>query len=202
MSLPESFGREAVSPHRPSAVRPDHQRAIRLGRRLGTVLAIAVATAALGACGADSNGFKPLHGATGGETYDQRLAKVEIGPVGGRVGQRIRNELVFQRSTGNEAIAPELRLDIILTESLLTTLVNSAGASSSQVYQLEARYQLVDLKTKKSVFDGRSVGRGNFDRFVSVYSNVRAREDAENRVAKSIAEEIRTRLVAHLSRQS
>jgi LPS-assembly lipoprotein len=109
---------------------------------------------------------------------------------------------VFQRSTGSDAISPELRLDIILTESLLTTLVNSAGASSSQVYQLEARYQLIDLKTKKSVLDGRSLGRGNFDRFSSIYSNVRGREDAENRVAKTIAEDIRTRLLAHLSRQS
>jgi LPS-assembly lipoprotein len=189
---------EVVGPYRPSASRPPRSHCV----RLVTAMAVAASAFALSACGGEAGGFKPLYGATGGETYDQRLAKVEIGPVGGRVGQRIRNELVFQRSTGNEAISPELRLDIILTESLLTTLVNSAGASSSQVYQLEARYQLVDLKTKKSVLDGRSLGRGNFDRFVSVYSNVRGREDAENRVAKSIAEDIRTRLLAHLSRQS
>jgi LPS-assembly lipoprotein len=197
MLLPEEVGR-----FRPSASRPARHPIQGFGRRLTVALAFGFSSLGLSACGADSGGFKPLYGATGGETYDQRLAKVEIAPVSGRVGQRIRNELVFQRSTGTEAISPELRLDIILTESLLTTLVNSVGASSSQVYQLEARYQLVDLKTKKSVLDGRSLGRGNFDRFVSVYSNVRGREDAENRVAKSIAEDIRTRLLAHLSRQS
>jgi LPS-assembly lipoprotein len=194
---------EAVGPYRPSASRPVRSQPVRShGLRRAAAMAVAASAILLSACGGEAGGFKPLYGATGGESYDQRLARVEIGPISGRVGQRIRNELVFQRSTGNQAISPELRLDIILTESLLTTLVNSAGASSSQVYQLEARYQLVDLKTKKSVLDGRSLGRGNFDRFVSVYSNVRGREDAENRVAKSIAEDIRTRLLAHLSRQS
>jgi LPS-assembly lipoprotein len=193
MSSPEASGASRSAPCKLAAARSASRRAV--------VAVVGVCMLSLGAC-ADSSGFKPLYGATGGETYDQKLAKVEIGPVTGRVGQRVRNELVFQRSTGDKAIAPELRLDIVLTESLLTTLVNSAGASSSQVYQLEARYQLVDIKTKKSVLDGRSLGRGSFDRFVSVYSNVRGREDAENRVAKSIAEDIRTRLLAHLSRQS
>ena len=205
MSSPDKVGPKAVGPYRPSPARPARHSAGEPGGGSGSWFVIACAlgfsTLALGAC-AESSGFKPLYGATGGETYDQRLAKVDIAPVSGRVGQRIRNELVFQRSTGSAATNPELRLDIILTESLLTTLVNSAGASSSQVYQLEARFQLVDLKTKKSVLDGRSLGRGSFDRFVSVYSNVRGREDAENRVAKSIGEDIRTRLLAHLSRQS
>ncbi len=201
MSSPDKVGPELVGLYRPSASGPVHQAVIGSGRRILTVAAIALTAFTLVAC-AEGSGFKPLYGATGGGSYDQRLAKVDIGPVSGRVGQRIRNELVFQRSTGTAAANPDYRLDIILTESLLTTLVNSSGASSSQVYQLEARYQLVDINTKKSVLDGRSLGRGSFDRFASVYSNVRGREDAENRVAKSIGDDIRTRLLAYLSGQS
>jgi LPS-assembly lipoprotein len=191
MSSPEAFGASCSAPCQP---------AHRTVRRFMAAVVLGISSLSLSAC-AESGGFKPLYGATGGETYDQRLAKVDIAPVPGRVGQRIRNELVFERSTGAQAISPELRLDIIITETLLTTLVNATGASSSQVYQLEARYQLIDLKTKKSVLDGRSLGRGSFDRFAAIYSNIRAREDAENRVAKSIADDIRTRLLAHLSRQ-
>ncbi len=175
--------------------------------RVGVSLASAIVTATLlSGCGSSAVGFQPLYGPTGnaGETrtYDQRLATVEIANIPGRVGQRLRNELVFERSTGAEAVSPERRLDIIITETLLTTLVNSTGASSSQVYQLEARYQLIDLKTKKKIFEGRSLGRGSFDRFDSIYSNIRARQDAENRVAKSVADEIRTRMLAFLSRPS
>ena len=127
---------------------------------------------------------------------------VEIANIPGRIGQRIRNELVFERSTGAQAATPERRLDVIITETVLTTLVNSTGASSSQVYQLEARYQLIDLQSKKKIFEGRSLGRGSFDRFDSIYSNIRARQDAENRVAKTVADEIRTRLLTFLSRPS
>ena len=163
-------------------------------------LALGLATVALTGCGANSGGFTPLYGPTGGQTYDQRLAAVDIANIPGRVGQRIRNELVFQRSTGNDAVEPQSRLDVIITETMLTTLVNATGASSSQVYQLEARFQLIDLKTKKKVFEGRSLGRGSFDRFDSIYSNIRARQDAEDRVAKSVADEIRTRLITYLSR--
>ena len=174
------------------------------GRRCALAATLCFSASALTACSAgDGNtGFRPLYGATGGQTYDQRLATVEIASIPGRVGQRIRNELIFERSTGNEAISPERRLDVVITETLLTTLVNSSGASSSQVYQLEARYQLIDLKTKKPVLEGRSLGRGSFDRFESIYSNIRGREDAENRVAKSVANDIRTRLLAYLSRPS
>jgi LPS-assembly lipoprotein len=169
-------------------------------RQLRGIMAACVVGVFLGACGGEGGGFTPLYGATGGKTYDQRLATVDISKIPGRVGQRIRNELVFDRSVGNSAITPDTRLDVVITETILTTLVNATGSSSSQVYQLEARYQLVDLKTKKSVLDGRSLGRGSFDRFESIYSNIRAREDAENRVAKSVADDIRTRLLAFLSR--
>ena len=172
------------------------------GVRCVVAVTLSASVAAFAGCSAGDGGFTPLYGATGGQTYDQRLATVDIASIPGRVGQRIRNELVFERSTGNQAIAPERRLDVVITETLLTTLVNATGSSSSQVYQLEARYQLVDLNTKKPVLEGRSLGRGSFDRFDSIYSNIRAREDAENRVAKSVADDIRTRLLAYLSRPS
>lgn len=187
------------SPEAPVVLRPQLRQRRELSR---VVLAVSLTALALSACGGEGGGFKPLYGATGGQTYDQRLAKVDIAPVPGRVGQRIRNELVFERSTGSAAIDPQYRLDIVITETLLTTLVNAAGASSSQVYQLEARYQLIDLKTKKSVYDGRSLGRGSFDRFASIYSNIRGRDDAENRVSKTIADDIRVRVLAYLSRQA
>lgn len=176
----------------------------RLARSRLTKAAYAVVlggfAAVLSACGASSGGFQPLYGPTDGKTYDQRLATVEIANIPGRVGQRIRNELIFDRSTGNESTSPERRLDVVITETVLTTLVDQTGASGSQIYQLEARYQLIDLKTKQKVFEGRSVGRGSFDRFESIYTNIRGRQDAENRVAKSVADEIRTRLLTFLSR--
>ena len=49
------------------------------------------------------------------------------------------------------------------------------------------------------VLEGRSYGRAGFERVTSVFANVRAREDAENRAAKTVGEELRTRLLAYLA---
>ena len=67
-----------------------------LVRGLSLLLA---AAPALSACGSD--GFKPLYGVgSSGVGAEKRLARVDFAPIPGRVGQRIRNELVFQANGG------------------------------------------------------------------------------------------------------
>ncbi len=159
------------------------------------------ATVAAGLAGCGSSGFQPLY-ATGpaGQSASERFAAVDFATIPGRIGQRIRNELIFDRSAGGPAQAPKHRLEVKISDSIITALAKIDGNSTSQIYQIEANFRLVDLQTQKVVFEGRSLGRTNFDRFESVYSNVRAREDAENRAAATIAADIRTRLAAYLSR--
>ena len=53
--------------------------------------------------------------------------------------------------------------------------------------------------TVQVVLQGKSAGRAGFERFQSIFSNVRARQDAENRVANTVAQDLKTRLAAYLS---
>lgn len=156
-------------------------------------------SAGLAGCGA--GGFQPLY-ATGpsGQSANEKFAAVDFATIPGRIGQRIRNELVFDRSAAGAAQPARHRLEVKISDSLITALAKIDGNSTSQIYQIEANFRLIDLQTQKVVFEGRSLGRTNFDRFESVYSNVRAREDAENRAAATISADIRTRLAAYLSR--
>lgn len=173
----------------------------RLGNRArGAALLLLVAlSTTLTACG--SGGFQPLYATGGtGPNADAGFASIEFAPIPGRVGQRIRNELIFERNAHGPEQGADKRLEVKITESVLTTLVTISGNSTGQVYQLEANYRLVDTKTQKVLFEGRSLGRASFERNESVYSNIRAREDAENRAARTIASDIRTRLAAQLSR--
>ncbi len=66
-----------------------------------------------------------MYGSAGiGANADARLAKVSITTIPGRVGQQIRNELIFHATGGGgEAINPELRLDVAIRESVTSTLV-------------------------------------------------------------------------------
>lgn len=167
-------------------------------RPLGLSLLLAAAMA-LSACG-DAAGFRPLYGAGASGNVGEQLKQVDFSPIPGRVGQRIRNEMIFQTTGGGNALPPTHRLEVVLAENLTSTLVNVQGEAAGQVYSVQASFRLVDTKDKKVVFQGTAHARAGFERFESIYANVRAREDAENRAARTIADDLKTRLAAYLSR--
>jgi LPS-assembly lipoprotein len=170
-------------------------------RSLVRALSLLLVTApALAAC---SGGFQPLYGTTpSGAGLQDRLAQLEVATIPGRVGQRIRNELIFQSSGGGELAPPTHRLEVTITESVLSTLVKKDGDALGQTYALIANFKLVEIKTKQVVLTGSSNGRAGFERFQSIYSNVRARDDAENRAARTVAEDLKTRVAIYLSGQA
>ena len=166
---------------------------------LRTALCTLLLGTALAACGTEA-GFRPLYGPTAsGIGLEQSMAQVQVAPIPSRVGQRVRNELIFQ-NTGGGAQPPALyTLEIVISESVTSTLVQSTGEALSQIYDLNASFRLIAIKDKKVVLTGNSHARAGFQRFTSIYSNVRAREDAENRAAKTLADELKGRLAAYLS---
>ena len=151
----------------------------------------------LGAC---SGGFQPLYGSLGhGGSVEAKLAQVEIGTIPGRVGQRIRNELIFQHTGGGTPLPPEYRLDVTIRETVTSTLVARDGNSTGQIYQVDAAFQLISLKDKRVVLQGTSHGRAGFERFTSIFSNVQANHEAQDRVARTVATDLKSRLSAYLS---
>jgi LPS-assembly lipoprotein len=155
------------------------------------------------ATGCGDSGFHPLYATssiTGGPALGEKLAKMEVAPIPGRVGQRLRNELIFQSTgTGHEAVQPAYRLEVVLRESISATLVQIDGNSSGSVYNLNASFRLVRLDDRSIALQGDSYGRIAFQRFDSVFSNVRARHEAEDRAAQTVAEDLKSRLAAYLS---
>jgi len=145
-------------------------------------------------------GWQPLYGPTSsGADLEDVMRSVKISSVPGRVGQRVRNELVFLTTGGSEAGNPQYRLDIAIRETVMNTLATSTGSTEGQVYQLYTEFKLISLKTNKVVMHGHSNARAAFDKVDSEFADLRARRDAENRAAKTIAEAIRTRLAGYLS---
>jgi LPS-assembly lipoprotein len=165
---------------------------------VGACLALGL-TAALAGCG--DSGFRPLYApSASGALVTDRIKQVDFAPIPGRVGQRIRNDLIFQGTGGGSPLPPEYRFEVVLSENVTSTLVDIKGKVGGAVYAVQASFRLIDSKQKKVVFQGTSHARAPFERFESVYSNVRAREEAENRAARTIADDLKTRLAAYLSR--
>lgn len=179
---------------------------VRRCRMSGVALLRAGATAALLALAgtvtgcADGDGFRPLYApGPSGIGVEQKLKSVTIAPIPSRVGQRLRNELIFHTTGGGEADTAVYKLEITIRESVLSTLVKSDGTSLSQIYALEASFKLIHVKDRKVILQGQSFGRAAFERYPQIYSNIRAREDAEDRAAVTIADDLRTRLAAFLA---
>jgi LPS-assembly lipoprotein len=77
-------------------------------------------------------------------------------------------------------------------------LVQITGNSTGQVYQLNASFKLVNLQNNQILYQGAAISRAPYSRFQEIFANVRARYDAENRAARTVAESIKTQLAAFL----
>ncbi len=152
---------------------------------------------ALAACG-----FQPLYGTVGGSQVKQQLARVEVSAIPGRVGQRVRNEVIFGLTGGGRPASPDYRLDIVIRESQSSSLVEITGRATRHIYRLQAEFKLVDLATGNQLLSAKTVSQAPYDRLDSGFANVRARIDAENRTAAIVAQNIKTRVAAFLSRMS
>ena len=166
--------------------------------RMWKLALILVLLPALAACG--GTGFRPMYAASsGGGALSAKMAQVQVTTIPGRVGQQIRNELNFQTTGGGLAGEKKYRLDIVVRDRTTSTLVNIEGDSEGQIYHIDATFQLTDVTSSEVVLSGKSFGRAGFQRFQSIYANVRAKRDAENRTARTIAHDIKGRLEAFLS---
>lgn len=164
---------------------------------VAAALMMAVVAPLLSACG--SGGFQPLYGSSGiGAHAQEKLAQVDITPIPGRVGQVVRNELIFQTTGGGTPPPPGYKLDIAIRETVASTLVRTDGHSRGQIYNLEASFRLIRLSDSQVALSGTSYASAGFERFTSIFANVRAREDAENRAARTVAVDLKARLSAFL----
>ncbi|MGH1352866.1 MAG: hypothetical protein ACRBBN_18985 [Methyloligellaceae bacterium] len=178
---------------------------------------IALTAASLSACS-----FQPLYGTTAsGSKLTEELKSVSISKIPGRVGQRIRNELIYQVTNGGAPLPPLYRLELAVRESDTSTLVQRTGDAQGQIYRLDVAFKLIRLRDKKVIYKGSSYARAAYDKSFfkaqekanpsdktqyeqinPAYGGVRARINAENRASKSLAEEIKVRLAAYLSAAS
>lgn len=162
-----------------------------------------VAVAAIVGLGLAGCGLQPLYGnnttTANGARLSDAMAAVDVQPIPGRVGQKVRNELIFANTGGGQAAPPRYKLKIALKERDIQQLVQVDGNAQGQVYQLQASYTLVDSANGQVLHQGTAISRAPYTRFQEVFANVRARYDAEDRAAKTVSESIKSQLAAYLA---
>jgi LPS-assembly lipoprotein len=165
---------------------------------------------ALALAGLTAGCFQPLYAErptpTGTTGLASQLSAVDVAPIdapGGsrlaRVSVGVRNELIYDLTGGNGGVSPTHRLQVKLTATQLQVIVDiNTARPDVNNYGIDATYTLTDLATGKPVIKGQTFSRvsynipGQEQRF----AGDRGLRDAENRAAKVIAENIRSRLAS------
>ena len=167
----------------------------------------------LGLAGLTAGCFQPLYGdpggTLGGTGIRDKMSAVEVAQVVAttsarlpRVGGEVRNELIYQLTGGGEANTTGYRLFITLSSSTLQLIVDpGTNRSDVQNYGIDASYRLVDVGTGRQVIAGSTFSRVSFDTpgQEQRFAGLRGLRDAENRAAKVIAENIKSRLAAYFT---
>jgi LPS-assembly lipoprotein len=160
-------------------------------------LALLVLTGALGGCFQPMYGQSTLFGA--GAKLRDEMRQVEILEIQGRLGQEIRNDLIFELTggEGNPVGAP-YKLAMTITSGSQTPLVDvQSGRATSETVVLDVTYRVLDVANDRIVLSEKALARISIDRSQQRYAGVRAVRDAQNRAAKLVAEQIRSRLASY-----
>jgi LPS-assembly lipoprotein len=156
------------------------------------LIAISLLTCSLFLTGCSNT--RPLYG-TGAEGKGAALALsgIAVDEQKTRAGQIVRNNLIS--SFGGSGSDYVLRL---------TPDEKSQELSSSQKlkrvrYRLLMKYELADVKSSAVVASGSAFSNVSYDTVEQPIADLRAAENARERAAREVAEDIRLRLAAHFA---
>jgi len=129
------------------------------------------------------------------------LAAIDVSLINGRVGQQLRNELIYRLTGGDKAAPARYRLTITPTEGIQTASADRLSSRSLiDVLVLSANYTLREAGPEgKEILTGSAFTQVSYARDQQRFAAVRAQRDAEDRAASVVAEQIFTRLAAYVA---
>jgi LPS-assembly lipoprotein len=153
--------------------------------------------------------FQPLYATkslTGEKSIGEALAQVQIervpapnGTPDSRIANEIQNQLDSELNGGGGMHSPTHKLAVRFTASRSSIITDvTTGRVESEISGLDSTFTLTELATGKVVLNGRTFSRvsSDYPGQQQRFARVRARLDAEDRAAKVLAENIRTRLAS------
>ena len=149
--------------------------------------------------------FRPLYGPTAsGVPLTEALGAIEVTPVSAPQGQErlahyLRSELIFDLDGSGQTRDKRYRLTLDAAESVQTTTIDTlSGRSDAAILNATVKYALL-TRDGGTLTAGIARGTATYYRDQQRFASVRAARDAEIRVARLIAEDLKQRLAAYFA---
>ena len=145
--------------------------------------------------------FRPVYLDQSSAGVATELAAIKIDPIPDRLGHYLETELAFLLNPSSNAVKAKYRLIIRPNSNTRTPVIDTiSGRASAGSLAIDAEYKLLPLQSDKPIITGTAFVVASYDRTNQRFANIRAARDAEIRDAKALAEQIKTRLTADLSK--
>jgi LPS-assembly lipoprotein len=154
--------------------------------------------------------FQPMYAQrspTGGSALQARFASIGVNPIVGstgtlqaRVAVEVQNDLAYDFTGGGGPIGKAYNLLVTVNSQVSQVIVDiNSARPEMQQFGLNATYTLVEVASGKTVVTGSTFARVSIDNpgQQQRFANARGQRDAENRAAKTIAENIKARLASY-----
>lgn len=164
--------------------------------RRAALIALALAGASLlSACQ-----VRPLYDSEGATAA--RLGSISFSEASTRVGQEVRNRLIFLTSGGaGEPATADYDVDLKVSSSVSKLLlIDSSDTARAAKVTVSATYSITRNSDSQILKSGRRSAVALVDYSIQEFANTRAVLDAEDRAAKELAELVRADIATALSR--
>lgn len=142
-------------------------------------------------------GFQPMYGARNdGSSASLELASVAVAEQKTRLGQLIRNEILSTIAPVGQASASRYILEILPRPEDEVVIQAFDTDVLRRSLRVESAFRLTEMGSGTELYSGRTFSQASYDRTGTPFSNLQARNSAEERAAKQVGADIATRLAA------
>ncbi len=147
-------------------------------------------------------GFQPLYGeAITGSVVSEELQSVKVETVNSRTGVIMRNLLLDRLTPDGAPGSTRYRLYVRLLERQVGSGVRVDASITRFNYRLIARYQLIEQSSGKVLHSDSNESVVAYDVVDSQFATVISREDAQERAAADVSDNIKLSLALYFQRR-
>lgn len=170
----------------------------RNARRAAAALLMLSFALPLGACG-----FTPLYAERNDGAVVADLAMLDVRAPDDRLGRALKYDLLdLLSNSGNPPASPTYLVElapIVYNEDLA---IEPDAEVTRKNLVMVVPFRLVDVSTKKTVLRSTARSRSSYNRVPSEFANIVAAQNAEDRIAKALAADIKLQLSIYFDRMA